>query len=70
MEIIKQNNNGGANRMSEMTIIQPGEIEIYDVVEEINHEHELCIGSMRNSLIHAIRVGELLIEQKQRVPVW
>ena len=52
--------------MGEMTILQPGEIEIYDVVEEINHEHELCIGSMRNSLEHAIRVGELLTRQKEK----
>ena len=68
MEIIKVNNNGGENKMGEMTILQPGEIEIYDIVEEINREHELCIGSMRNVLEHAIRVGELLIEQKEKVP--
>jgi hypothetical protein len=67
MEIIKVNNNGGENKMGEMTILQPGEIEIYDVVEEINHEHELCVGSMQNSLEHAIRVGELLIQQKEKV---
>ena len=54
--------------MGEMTILQPGEIEIYDIVEEINREHELCIGSMRNTLEHAIRVGELLNEQKEKVP--
>ena len=52
--------------MGEMTILQPGEIEIYDIVEEINREHELCIGSMRNTLEHAIRVGELLNEQKEK----
>ena len=66
MEIIKVNNNGGENKMGEMTILQPGEIEIYDIVEEINREHELCIGSMRNSLEHAIRVGELLTRQKEK----
>ena len=54
--------------MGEMTILQPGEIEIYDVVEKINYEHELCVGSMRNSVEHAIRVGELLNEQKEKVP--
>lgn len=53
----------------EQTIVIPDEnVEIYDVVEEINHEHELCIGSMRNSIEHALRVGELLNEQKQRIP--
>lgn len=65
MDIITKNR--GENGMSEMTVIQPGEIEIYDVVEEINHEHELCIGSMRNTLEHALRIGELLIQEKEKV---
>jgi hypothetical protein len=52
----------------EQTIVIPDEsVEIYDVVEEINHEHELCIGSMKNTLEHAIRIGELLSEQKEKV---
>ena len=52
----------------EQTIVIPNEnVEIYDVVEEINHEHELCIGSMRDSLEHAIRAGELLVEQKEKL---
>jgi hypothetical protein len=52
----------------EQTIVIPDEnVEIYDVVEEINHEHELCIGSMRNGIEHAIRVGELLSKQRESV---
>ena len=52
----------------EQTIVIPNEsVEIYDVVEEINHEHELCIGSMRNSIEHAMRVGELLLIQKEKI---
>lgn len=52
----------------EQTIVIPDEnVEIYDVVEEINHEHELCIRSMKNTLEHAIKIGELLIQQKEKV---
>ena len=65
MKIINQSKIGD-ERMNEMTIIQPGEIEIYDVVEEINREYALCIGSMKNSLEHAIVVGELLSQQKEK----
>ena len=52
----------------EQTIVIPDEnVEIYDVVEEINHEHELCLGSMKNTLDHALRIGELLIQEKEKI---
>ena len=53
--------------MNDIVIIQPGEIVVY-VVAEINHEHELSMSGMRTTLEHAIRCGELLVEQKARIP--
>jgi hypothetical protein len=53
----------------EQTIVIPDEsVEIYDVVEEINHEHELFIDSMRGGIEHAVRIGDLLNKQKEKVP--
>lgn len=45
---------------------ETGEI-IEDVAFEINREHELFESSMRNSVEHAIRCGELLAEQKAKL---
>lgn len=36
-------------------------------IEEINREHELFRGTVAGGLKHAIRCGELLIEQKEKV---
>jgi len=48
--------------------ISTGEIiESDNIVLEINREHQLFLDSVNNSLQHAIRCGELLIQQKKQL---
>ena len=39
-----------------------------DLASQINAEHEACHAAMRESVEHAVRAGELLIEAKAGVP--
>lgn len=48
-------------------IVISGTDLVVSVADEINQEHELFTTSMRTSLDHAIRCGQLLIEQKERL---
>jgi len=51
--------------MNQLVLNEFGEV-LEDAAFEINREHELFEASMRTSVEHAIRCGELLIEEKAR----
>lgn len=51
---------------AELEIIEQGDVELA-IVNEINNQHELFIGSLKRARAHAIRCGQLLIEQKKKL---